>query len=392
MLKTLRDVDPFLLGAIWLLLILGTAMVYSAGGIFAAEMHGDELFFLKRQAIWLGLGTIAMTVAAVVPYQHYKAWTYPVFFLVCALLLLVLVPGIGASRGGATRWLDFGPVQLQPSEIAKLSMVLYLAYSLEKKQSHIDTFLIGILPHLIFAGLMLFLILIEPDYGTTMTLGALLFVMMYVGGVRLSHLTLLLLAALPVAYFALMGAEYRRARLLAFMDPWKHQQDGAFQLIQSLLAFRAGGVGGVGLGESHQKLFFLPEAHTDFIFSVVGEEWGLLGTLSVILLFFFLAARGVHLSLEAPDPFGRLLGMGVAILIVMQAAINMAVVTGLLPTKGLTLPFISYGGSSLLLTMTMSGILLNVSAQARRRTVLDERPRNPFRSDSGRIRSVGSFA
>jgi cell division protein FtsW len=304
----------------------------------------------------------------------------------------LLIPGVGATKGGATRWLDFGPVQFQPSEMAKLAMVLYLAYSLAKKQSHIDTFSIGILPHLIFAGLMLVLVLVEPDYGTTMTLGALLFVMMYVAGVRVGHLVTLLLAALPAAWIALMGAEYRRARLLAFMDPWKHQQDGAFQLIQSLLAFRSGGLGGTGLGESHQKLFFLPEAHTDFILAVVGEEWGALGTTVVIALFLGLALRGIHLSVAAADPFGRLLGIGVSVIVAMQASINMGVVTGLLPTKGLTLPFVSYGGSSLLLTMTMSGILLNVTAQARRRTVLDDRPRNPFRTDSGRMRTVGTTA
>jgi cell division protein FtsW len=305
---------------------------------------------------------------------------------VALLLVLVLVPGVGVAMGGATRWIPLGPIHFQPSEAAKFAIAVYLAYSLEKKQSHLGTFAIGILPHLVFAGLVLALILVEPDYGTTITLGALLFAMMFVSGVRLRHLVLLLAAAVPAAWVVLMGADFRRERVLAFLDPWARAQDTAFQLIQSLLAFRAGGLTGTGLGESEQKLFYLPSAHTDFIFSVIGEEWGVLGVIVVVALFFSLVARGVLTSLEAPDLFGRLLGIALASLIGLQACVNMGVVTGLLPTKGLTLPLVSYGGSSLVLTLAMLGVLLNVTAQARRRTVLDQSPRNPLRSFSGRTR------
>jgi len=386
--KTLRDVDPLVLAAILSLLAIGVAMVYSAGAIYAADVHGSEMFYIRRHAVYAVLGLVCMAVLAMIPYQRWKPWTYPMLIGVAVLLIAVLIPKVGVTMGGATRWLKFGPIHLQPSELAKLGLVLYLAYSLEKKQSHIGTFSIGILPHLLFAGFILALILVEPDYGTTMTLAALLFVMMFVAGVKAIHLAGLLAAGLPVAWLALIGAEYRRARLTAFLDPWAHQADGGFQLIQSWLAFRAGGVAGVGMGESHQKLFYLPAAHTDFIFSVIGEEFGLLGAVAVIALFALFVFRGVKVCIDAPDTFGRLLGIGLAMLIGMQAGINMGVVTGLLPTKGLTLPLISYGGSSMVLTMAMLGILLNVTAQARRRTVLNVAPRNPFsRMPSGRRRA-----
>jgi len=385
--RNLRDVDPLVLTSILALLALGVAMVYSAGAIYAADVHGSEAFYIRRHVVFAFLGLAAMATTASIPYQRWRPWTYPMLLGVGVLLLLVLVPGIGVTMGGATRWLPAGPVFLQPSEIAKLALVLYLAYSLEKKQSHIDTFSIGILPHLVFSGAILVLILVEPDYGTTMTLAALLFIMMFVAGVRIVHLAGLLAAGIPLAWLALMGAEYRRARITAFLDPWAHQSDSGFQLIQSWLAFRSGGMFGVGLGESSQKLFYLPAAHTDFIFSVIGEELGMLGAAGVIGLFALFVFRATRTCAQAPDLFGRLLGIGLALLIGMQAAINMGVVMGLLPTKGLTLPLVSYGGSSLVLTLAMLGILLNVTAQARRRTVLDVRSRNPFsRITSGRKR------
>jgi cell division protein FtsW len=385
--KNLRDVDPLVLTSILALLALGVAMVYSAGAIYAAEVHGSEAFYIRRHVVFALLGLAAMATTASIPYQRWRPWTYPILIGVGLLLMLVLIPGIGVTMGGATRWLPAGPVFLQPSELAKLALVLYLAYSLEKKQSHIGTFSIGILPHLVFSGAILVLILVEPDYGTTMTLASLLLIMMFVAGVRIVHLAGLLAAGLPLAWLALMGAEYRRARITAFLDPWAHQNDSGFQLIQSWLAFRSGGLFGVGLGESAQKLFYLPSAHTDFIFSVIGEELGLLGVAGVIGLFGLFVFRATRICADAPDLFGRLLGIGLALMIGMQAAINMGVVMGLLPTKGLTLPLISYGGSSLVLTLAMLGILLNVTAQARRRTVLDVRSRNPFsRISSGRNR------
>jgi cell division protein FtsW len=387
--RNLRDVDPIVLTCILALLAVGVAMVYSAGAIYATDVHGDELHYIRRHGVYALLGLAVMTFGAAVPYQKWKPWTYPLLLGVAVLLILVLVPGVGKTMGGATRWLKIGPVFLQPSEIAKLALVLYLAYSLEKKNSFIGTFSIGILPHLLFSGFLLALILVEPDYGTTMTLAAILMIMLFVAGVRLLHLAALMAVGLPLAWLALMGAAYRRARMTAFLDPWAHQSDSGFQLIQSWLAFRSGGALGTGLGESQQKLFFLPAAHTDFILAVVAEELGLLGVLGIVVLFGLFVFQAVRVCMTAPDLFGRLLGMGLALLIGIQAGINMGVVTGLLPTKGLTLPLISYGGSSLVLTMAMLGVLLNVTAQARRTTVLDERSRNPWRTSRRRVRAGG---
>ncbi len=385
--RNLRDVDPVVLTCILALLAIGVTMVYSAGAIYAADVHGDELHYIRRHAVYALVGLGVLSVTASIPYQRWKPWTYPVLIGVAILLILVLVPGLGSTMGGATRWLAIGPLFLQPSEIAKLALVLYLAYSLEKKNSFIGTFSIGILPHLLFAGFLLALILVEPDYGTTMTLAAILMIMLFVAGVRTLHLAGLLAVGLPAAWLVLMGAAYRRARMTAFLDPWAHQSDSGFQLIQSWLAFRSGGALGAGLGESQQKLFFLPAAHTDFIFAVIAEELGLIGIVGVVGLFALFVFQAVRVCMQAPDLFGRLFGMGLALIVGIQAAINMGVVTGLLPTKGLTLPLISYGGSSLVLTMAMLGILLNVTAQARRATVLDERSRNPWRTSRRRVRA-----
>ncbi len=387
--RNLRDVDPVVLTCILALLAIGVTMVYSAGAIYAVDVHGDELHYIRRHGVYALLGLAVMTVLAAIPYQRWKPWTYPALIGVALLLIAVLIPGVGKTMGGATRWLKLGPVFLQPSEIAKLALVLYLAYSLEKKNSFIGTFSIGILPHLLFAGFLLALILVEPDYGTTMTLAAILMIMLFVAGVRLLHLAGLLAVGLPAAWLVLMGAAYRRARMTAFLDPWAHQSDSGFQLIQSWLAFRSGGLLGTGLGESQQKLFFLPAAHTDFILAVVAEELGLVGLIGIVVLFGLFVFQATRVCMQAPDLFGRLFGMGLALLIGVQAGINMGVVTGLLPTKGLTLPLISYGGSSLVLTMAMLGVLLNVTAQARRATVLDERSRNPWRTSRRRVRAGG---
>ena len=384
--RTLREVDPALLVCILLLLALGVSMVYSAGAIWALDQWGDEMHYIRRHLCFAGLGLVLLTITASIPYQKWKPWTYPMLFVVTLLLFAVLIPGVGTTMGGATRWLSFGSLNFQPSEFAKLALVTYLAYSLEKKQSHIETFAVGILPHLLFAGMVLLLILAEPDFGTTMTIAALLFVMLFIAGVRLLHLAGLLLVGLPVAWVVLMGAEYRRARITAFLDPWAHQADGAFQLIQSLLGFTAGGLTGTGLGESSQKLHYLPSARTDFIFSVIGEEFGVIGASVVILLFGVFVWRGVRVCADAPDLFGKLLGMGLAIMVGMQSAFHMGVVLGVLPTKGITLPLISYGGSSLVLTLAMLGILLNVTAQARTATVLHHGGSSSHRIGSGRRR------
>jgi cell division protein FtsW len=280
---------------------------------------------------------------------------------------MVLIPGIGGSEGGgATRWFAMGPIRFQPSELAKISLIVYLAYSLDKKQANIKSFSIGILPHLIIAGIVLALIMLEPDFGTTVTLGTILFLMMFLAGVNLKHLLYLLLAAVPLFYSVMIGAEYRVKRLTTFLHPWDDPAASGFQIIQSWIAFHSGGWFGRGLGAGQQKLFYLPEAHTDFVFSVLGEELGLLGVVVTLALFFILIARGIKISRGAPDLFGCLLGLGITSWIGLQSTINFAVVMGLLPTKGLVLPLLSYGGTSLMVTLSAIGILLNIGASRQR--------------------------
>jgi cell division protein FtsW len=243
----------------------------------------------------------------------------------------------------------------------KLSLVLYLAHSLAKKSDKITTFSVGVLPHLVVGGIFLGLIVMQPDLGTAVTLGLLIFLMLFVAGARPSHLALIGLAALPVVAFAVMGKEYRMRRLLTFLDPWADASKSGFQIIQSYIAFGSGQLWGRGLGESRQKLFYLPEAHTDFIFSVIGEEMGLLGALAVLALFAVIIMRGLRLAGRIEDPFSQHLAFGLTTLLALQALIHMGVVMGLMPTKGLVLPFISYGGSAMVINLIEAGMLLSLS-------------------------------
>jgi cell division protein FtsW len=276
-------------------------------------------------------------------------------------LVVLLVPGIGVVRGGARRWLSLGGFAFQPGELAKLSLVLYLAHSLAKKTDKMNSFAVGVLPHLVVGGLFLGLIVMEPDLGTALTLGLLLILMLFVAGAKSSHLALIGLSALPVVAVAVMGAEYRMRRLMTFLDPWRDASKSGFQIIQSYIAFGSGQLWGRGLGESRQKMLYLPEAHTDFIFSVIGEEMGLIGALAVLALFAVIIVRGLRLAGKIEEPFSQQLTFGLTALLGLQALIHMAVVMGLMPTKGLVLPFISYGGSAMVMNLIEAGMLLSLS-------------------------------
>jgi cell division protein FtsW len=249
----------------------------------------------------------------------------------------------------------------QPAEMAKLALVLYLAHSMARKADKIKTFSLGVLPHLIVGGGFLIALLLQPDFGTALILAALLYLMLFVGGVRLSHLLATGLMVLPLLVYVMLTAEYRWRRLLTFMDPWREASSSGFQVVQSLIAFGSGQLWGRGLGESRQKLFYLPEAHTDFVFSVVGEELGLLGALVVLVLFGIIIARGLRLTAKIEEPFEQYLAFGLTVLLGLQALIHMGVVMGLMPTKGLVLPFISYGGSAMVINLMEAGILLGLS-------------------------------
>jgi cell division protein FtsW len=359
--KDTLSVDGWILFAVLALLAVGITMVLSTSYLYAQERFGDGTYFFRKQLIAAGIGFVGLLIAAALPVAIYRKIAYPLMTVVLLVLLLLLIPGIGATRGGARRWLVLGGFAFQPAELAKLSLLLYLAQSLAKKTDKMASFSLGVLPHLLVGGMFLGLIVLEPDLGTAVTLGLLLFLLLFIAGAKLSHLTLIGLSALPVIAVAVMGAEYRLRRLMTFLDPWRDASKSGFQIIQSYIAFGSGELLGRGLGESRQKMFYLPEAHTDFIFSVIGEEMGLLGALGVLALFAVIIVRGLKLTGKIEEPFSQYLVFGLTTLLGLQALIHMSVVMGLMPTKGLVLPFISYGGSAMMVNLIEAGILLSLS-------------------------------
>ncbi|HBO83687.1 MAG: cell division protein FtsW [Deltaproteobacteria bacterium GWC2_42_11] len=355
-----REIDKLLIISTLLLFATGVLMTYSTTYIMAIKRYGDGYFFMKKH-LWSGIIALTMFMISMrVPYQTYRRFVYPLLILSVIMLILVLMPGIGHTVGGARRWLKIGSFTFQPSEFAKLSVIIYLAYSLSKKKEKVKIFSIGFLPHIVVTGAVMLLVLMERDFGTTMSLGAIALIMMFAAGVRISHIMSIFAAAIPFVYIIVTKKGYMMDRIMVFLNPWEDPAGKGFQIIQSFLAFGAGGVWGTGLGEGKQKLFYLPEAHTDFIFSVIGEELGLIGIGAIIFLYLVFLISGIRISLRAPDLYGTYLAIGLTLLVSLQAVVNMAVVTGLLPTKGLTLPFISYGGTSLLVNMIGVGMLLNI--------------------------------
>ncbi|MBM4777093.1 MAG: putative lipid II flippase FtsW [Archangiaceae bacterium] len=356
--------DPVLLAAIFGLVGFGLVMVYSSSAITAQDKLGDGFFFLKRQAFAAAIGLVAMAVSMKLGYRRMARLAYPLLVVAVILLIAVLIPGIGTKVGGAKRWIRFPGVSIQPAEIAKVAWVIYLSYSLAKKREKVQHFSIGFLPHLGIAGFLVILCMLEPDFGSSVALLFLMFVMLFAAGAKLSWLVGSVLLAIPFAYTAIATSEYRMKRITAFLDPWANRQGSGYQVAESLMSIGSGGVSGLGLGDGRQKLFFLPEAHTDFIFAIIGEELGLLGVAALISLYGLVIWRGIRASLNATEPFGTYLGLGITTLIGFQAVVNMSVAMGLVPTKGLTLPFISYGGSSLIVLMGAAGLLLSISGAA----------------------------
>jgi cell division protein FtsW len=356
--------DMWLLAAAVLLLSIGVVMVYSASAIVAADRFRDPYFFLKKQLFWAAIGGAALWGALRVDYRRLERWVFPLLAVAGVLLVLVLIPPLGQAINGTRRWLRFGPVSFQPAELAKLALVVFLAAFMARRREEIGDLWRGFLPPLVIAGAFAMLVVAQPDLGNAVTLLALTFALLFLAGSRTSHLSLVFAAAIPLVAIAVMLAPYRLRRIMAFVDPWQDPRGSGFQIIQSWLALGAGGVFGRGIGDSRQKLFYLPEAHTDFIFAIIGEEVGFVGALLVLSLFVVLVWRGLRIGLRAPDPFGAYLALGITVLLATQTLVNLGVVTGLLPTKGLPLPFISFGGSALVVTMLSTGILLNISQHA----------------------------
>ncbi|MGH9863668.1 MAG: putative lipid II flippase FtsW [Candidatus Acidiferrales bacterium] len=352
--------DRVLLGVTLALVSLGVVMVFSASAVYAAESFGHAGMFLLRQLIWVGLGLAGLFLF--LQLDHRKLCqpevVFTALFVVVALLVAVLF--LDPSRS-THRWIRWGMLSVQPSEFAKLALVLFLAYFLERRRHAVNDVSGTLAPAAAITVILLGLVIIEPDFGTAVALGLIAGAMFFTAGMRWSYLCYLALAAVPAAYLLIVRVPYRLARIRVFLDPASDPQGTGFQALQSLMAVGSGGITGVGLMDGKQKLFYLPEAHTDFIFAVVGEELGLIGTILIVALFAVFAWRGLRIAARAPDALARLLAVGVTVMVVGQALINMSVVVGLLPTKGISLPFISYGGSGLLVMLLGAGLLLNLS-------------------------------
>jgi cell division protein FtsW len=347
-----------------LLVGLGIVMIYSASAIRAQERFGDPTFFLKKQLVYALVGLLAMAWAVGRDLKTFQRLT-PIFFLgSLLLLLLVLMPHVGVRVNGARRWIRLFGLSFQPAELGKFAVIFFLASYFARRQDRLDSFADGFLPPLCLTGLMAGLIILQPNFGTA---GILLFVagvLFFIGGARISHLLSTAAAGLPVLLLLILRSSHGRTRLLALFDPARVSARATYQLDQSFYALGPGGLFGRGLGDSMQKLFFLPEPHTDFIFAIVGEEMGFVGAGLLLLLFGLFLWRGTRAAMRAGDPYARYLAMGITSLVVGQAALNMAVVSGLLPTTGIPLPFLSFGGSSLTLTLFGVGVLMNVSRRA----------------------------
>jgi cell division protein FtsW len=354
--------DGPLLFAVLFLVGIGIVMVYSASSVLALKKFGSGFYFLKKQALFSLVGIVALVACSHIPYRIYRSLTYPILFLALGLLIAVLVSGLGLAAGGSMRWLRLGPLTFQPSEAARLALIVFMAYSLSKKQDGLRQFGIGFLPHVLMLIVFAALLLLQPDFGSVVIFSILVWVMMFVAGVPIRHLLSALLLLLPMTYLLMVNATYRIKRLVSFLDPWQYPAGEGYQIIHSLMAFGTGGLWGTGIGKGYQKLFYLPEPHTDFIFAVIGEELGFWGVLGILVLYGLVLWRGTRIAFRCRDEFGMLMAMGITTAIGLQVSINMGVALGLLPTKGLTLPFLSYGGTSLVLNMACIGIMMNIGA------------------------------
>ncbi|XXX82718.1 putative lipid II flippase FtsW [Sorangium sp. So ce134] len=352
-------VDALLAAVVTALIGFGVVMVYSASAVEATVRYKDAQFFLKRQAVYAVLSIATMWITSRIDHRRIKVLTYPVLIAVTGMLV-ACVAGLGHKAGNAYRWLALGPVNVQPAEVAKLGIVLWLAYSLSKKADRIKSFSVGFLPHLIVVGLLMLLCLKQPDFGSAVVLLFLTFTLLFVAGARVPYIAAfsMLLALAGAALVRFSG--YRYARYLAWIDMDANRADLAYQPFQSVMSFGSGGVFGLGLGRGLQVLY-LPEAHTDFVSAIVGEELGFVGIVGLCAAYLVIVSRGVKIALEADDDYGSFMAFGIATLFGVQAMTNLAVAMAILPTKGLTLPFISYGGSSLLVNAAAAGILLSIS-------------------------------
>ena len=350
-----------LLILIALISVFGISMLLSASTAFSIKYYGSSTFIFKKQLIFLVAGFIIMLFVSRIDYNFYRQIAYPLYIFGLILLILTYVPHISHKVKGAHRWINLGLIKLQPSEFVKIFVIILLAYLIEKKQDIINNFSKGFLPFIVIPGISMLLILKQPDFGTFLIIGLVVFIMIFIAGTRISYIISVILIALPAIYLLIMSTPYRKMRFLAFLDPWKLYKTFGFQIAQSLISFGSGGFWGCGIGNSVQKLFYLPEAHTDYIFAIIAEELGFPGVIAVIGLFFALFYTCLKISLKVENIFGKLMGLGFSFLIIIEVLINTGMCMGILPPKGIALPFFSYGGSALLAKFFMFGIMLNLA-------------------------------
>ena len=352
--------DVKLLFAVLFLVGIGIVMVYSASSALALEKFGSDAYFLKKQALFSLFGIVALVIFSHIPFRIYRSLTYPLLFTALALMLAVQFSGLGVSAGGSLRWLRLGPVTFQPVEVARLALVVFMAYSLNKKNDALQQFGIGFVPHVIVLVIFAVPLLLQPDFGSVVIFATLVWMMMFIAGVRYRHLLSVLILALPPTYFLMIHATYRVKRLLSFLDPWQYPANEGYQIIHSLMAFGTGGLWGAGIGKGYQKLFYLPEPHTDFIFSVIGEEFGFMGSITLLILWAIVLVLGMNIALRSRNLFGGLAAAGFVSTLFFYVVINIGMVIGLLPVVGIPLPLISYGGTVMMTVMIGFGFLMAV--------------------------------
>lgn len=347
--------------SIIIITLFGALMIYSASSVWAEYKFNDQYKYLKSQLIFLVLGYLIMILISKFPYQNYKKLSNIIFLVTTSLLVLVLIPGIGTVRNGSRSWFGLGGFGIQPSEFTKLSLIIFTAKYLENNERDLKSIKKGVLPILGVLLLVFALIMLEPDFGTGVVIVMTIVVLLFVSGVNLNFFVKIGILGLIGVVVLIIIAPYRTQRIISFLNPWSDPLGSGFQIIQSLYAIGPGGLLGLGLGNSIQKHFYLPEPQTDFIFSIISEEFGFLGILIVAVLFLTIITTGFKIATKCEDKFGKYLAFGITFSLAFQAMLNLMVVVGLIPVTGVTLPFLSYGGSSLLISLTSIGILLNIN-------------------------------
>ncbi len=361
------EIDPYLFWATILLLCIGLIMVFSASMTTSIMSYRDPYYYFKKQIVGVALSFFFFFIATFIRLDFVRKMSSKLLLLSVVMLALVFFPYIGRMVGGSYRWIDFGIMRFQPSELAKLSLIIYMADSLVTHRHRAQDFWYGVVPFLLIVGVMGVLVIMEPDLGTALFLAGITFGMLFLGGRKIIHILYPIFAGIPILLFLVFasGNQYWKARLEAFVDPWKEPLGKGFQIIQSLIAIGSGGLFGRGLGESRQKFFYLPDRHTDFIFAIIGEELGFVGTIGVVILFCFLFWRGWKIAVRSEDDFQAMLAMGIILSIMMQVMVNMSAVLKILPVSGVPLPLVSYGNSSILITMIEIGLLFNIARQSK---------------------------